>query len=115
MPALSLTMMLSLLLKWCTCKCSALPAPASTADRDCLGRCASTVQVLGVSYDGGASPALVYQRPVADSPRDFVADDALGLYYAGDFCSHRNPGFEAAVLSSAAAADHIVGVALARS
>lgn len=106
---------------------SALPAPASTAGRDNAGRSASTVQVLGVSFDGGASPALVYDRPNAaagqdpdstrahDSTRDFVADDALGLYYAGDFCSFRNPGFEAAALSGASAADHIVRVALAHS
>jgi hypothetical protein len=105
---------------------SALPAPASTADRDRTGRCANTVEVLGVSYDGAASPALVYDCPIAaagkedshtlatDSNRDIVADDALGLYYAGDFCSCRNPGFEAAALSGAAAADHIVKVALTR-
>ncbi len=106
---------------------SAIPAPASTAGRDCTGRCASTVEVLGVSYDGGGLPELVYDRPAAaagrsdchapgnDSTRDFVADDALGLYYAGDFCSRRNPGFEAAALSGAAVADHIVRVVLARS
>jgi hypothetical protein len=103
---------------------SALPAPASAFGRDYAGRCASTVQVLGVSFDGGASPALVYDRPNAaagqgdhgaqthDATRDFVADDALGLYYAGDFCSCRNPGFEAAALSGASAADHIVSVVL---
>lgn len=105
---------------------SAVPAPASTAGRDCTGRCASTVEVLGVSYDGGDLPELVYDRPAAaaghsgcdapanDSTRDFVADDALGLYSAGDFCSRRNPGFEAAALSGAAVADHIVSVVLAR-
>jgi hypothetical protein len=97
---------------------SAIPAPASIAGRDCTGRCASTVEVLGVSYDGGGLPELVYDRPAAapanDSTQDFVADDALGLYYAGDFCSRRNPGFEAAALSGAAVADHIVRVVLAR-
>jgi hypothetical protein len=97
---------------------SAIPAPASIAGRDCTGRCASTVEVLGVSYDGGGLPELVYDRPAAapanDSAQDFVADDALGLYYAGDFCSRRNPGFEAAALSGADVADHIVRVVLAR-
>ena len=31
---------------------------------------------------------------------DFVCDDELGLYYAGDFCSPRCPGAEAAALSA---------------
>ncbi|MGK3746756.1 MAG: hypothetical protein ACI90V_013619 [Bacillariaceae sp.] len=39
---------------------------------------------------------------------DFLADDKLGLYYAGDFCSSLNPGFEAAALSGFDLAQHII-------
>jgi heat shock protein HslJ len=96
---------------------SAVPAPASVSGRDGNGVSSSTVKVLGVDYDGGPLPPLVYDRADAaagqkEAARDFVADDALGLYFAGDFCSSRNPGFEAAVLSSAAAAEHIARAAL---
>jgi predicted NAD/FAD-dependent oxidoreductase len=38
----------------------------------------------------------------------FVAADEQRLYYAGDFCSRRAPGFEAAALSAADAAAHVV-------
>ena len=44
---------------------------------------------------------------VGASRYDFVADGALGLYYAGDFTSHRPPGFEAATLSALDVAAHI--------
>ena len=39
---------------------------------------------------------------------DFLADETLGLYYAGDFCSKRNPGFEAAALSGLDVAEHML-------
>lgn len=38
---------------------------------------------------------------------DFLSDDELGLYYAGDFCSHRTPGIEAACLSGIDVATHV--------
>jgi hypothetical protein len=43
-----------------------------------------------------------------DGVVDFLADDNLGLYYAGDFCSNLNPGFEAAALSAFDLAQHII-------
>ena len=43
----------------------------------------------------------------AEEARDYLADDGRGLYYAGDFCSRRNPGFEAAALSAMDAAEAI--------
>mmetsp|Transcript_20598 Transcript_20598/g.57153 ORF Transcript_20598/g.57153 Transcript_20598/m.57153 type:complete len:588 (+) Transcript_20598:211-1974(+) len=43
-----------------------------------------------------------------DSRSNFVADDDQGLYYAGDFCSHLNPGMEAASLSGKDLAEHIL-------
>ena len=102
---------------------SALPAPSGVGGRDRLGRGASTVTLSGVQYEK-ETPPLVYAQPrdtsvgggeggaggggdVGASRCDFVADDALGLYYAGDFCSHRPPGFEAATLSALDVAAHI--------
>jgi hypothetical protein len=92
---------------------SALPAASSLAGRDMKGRSDSTVDVLGVAYDGRQTVPLVYDRPAAaagcagDGDQDFIADDAMRLYYAGDFCSRRNPGLEAAALSGVDVADHI--------
>ena len=60
-------------------------------------------------------PPLVYPRPTelpAARPRDFAAVDELRVYYAGDYCSSRNPGFEAAALSGRDAARHIRSVLL---
>ena len=74
-------------------------------------------QVLGVTYES-ATPPLVYDRPSAtiattvaeDEDRDFIADDKLRIYYAGDYCSRRPPGFEAACLSGLDAAQHIASI-----
>ena len=44
----------------------------------------------------------------SDGVVDYLADDNLGLYYAGDFCSNLNPGFEAAALSGFDLAQHII-------
>ena len=38
---------------------------------------------------------------------DFVALDERRIYYAGDFCSRRAPGFEAAALSGVDVAAHM--------
>ena len=95
---------------------SALPAPSAVGGRDAKGRGPTTVSVLDIEYEGGAPP-LVYERPAAtagaEEATDYLADDALGLYYAGDFCSRRNPGFEAAALSGMAVAEHIARVVAA--
>lgn len=89
---------------------SALPAPVSVGGRDAKGRGEHTVELMGVEYES-TTPPLVFSRPPpaagAEDAADFLADDALGLYYAGDFTSRRAPGFEAAALAGHAAAEHI--------
>ena len=47
--------------------------------------------------------------PAPGPAADFVAADEQRLYYCGDFCSGRAPGFEAAALSALDAAAHIIG------
>jgi hypothetical protein len=69
--------------------------------------------------DGAASQGVASQgaaakdagnEPAGARGQDFAADDALRLYYCGDFVSTRPPGFEAAALSGAACADYIATV-----
>jgi predicted NAD/FAD-dependent oxidoreductase len=86
---------------------SGLPAPM-------VGLLEKNIEtVCGVRY-ATHIPNLVYPRPSnnendADATvRDFLADDAQGLYYAGDFCSQRCPGFEAAALSGLDVAEHMI-------
>lgn len=62
--------------------------------------------ICGTRYAGSLPASLVY--PKISTALDFVADDNLHLYYAGDFVSHRNPGFEAAALSGLDLAKHLV-------
>jgi hypothetical protein len=73
----------------------------------------------GVASQGVASQGVASQgaaakdagnEPAGAGGRDFAADDALRLYYCGDFVSTRPPGFEAAALSGAACADYIATV-----
>lgn len=42
-----------------------------------------------------------------EMPRDYLHDDNLGLFYAGDFCSRRTAGVEAACLSGIDVANHV--------
>lgn len=42
-----------------------------------------------------------------EMPRDYLYDDNLGLFYAGDFCSRRTAGVEAACLSGIDVANHV--------
>ena len=42
-----------------------------------------------------------------DELPDFLSDDELGLYYAGDFCSKKTPGIQAACLSGIDVATHV--------
>jgi hypothetical protein len=100
---------------------SALPAPAGAGGRDEHGYSASTTSdVLGVRYESGMPPLLpagaadaqlvkLQSGQMPDS-RDFVAVDARRIYYAGDFCSTRAPGFEAAALSGRDVAQHMLSV-----
>ena len=64
------------------------------------------VELMGVTYQS-AIPPLMRPRPPGDE-LDFISSDEQRLYYAGDYCSRRAPGFEAAALSAADAAAHIV-------
>ncbi len=94
---------------------SAFPAPAAVEGRDAMGRGPTSTEVLGVKYES-AVPPLVYERPAVDPATgamhdaDFLADDERGIYYAGDYCSRRPPGFEAACLSGLAAGEYIAGL-----
>jgi predicted NAD/FAD-dependent oxidoreductase len=71
-----------------------------------------TEEVCGTTYASKVKGSVVYSTPpslTSSSPsQNFVADDAMGLYYGGDFCSHLNPGFEAAALSGFDLAKHIL-------
>jgi predicted NAD/FAD-dependent oxidoreductase len=84
---------------------SGLPAPDFIAD--------DIEEICGTRYAGKLKSSLVYPADSAHKTTDFVADDDLFLYYAGDFCSHRNPGFESAALSGLDVAKHIVASTLA--
>ena len=82
---------------------SAMPAPTNTGERDAYGNGPETKTVMNVSYDGARSLALVPSGTEDDADflsDDFLSDDDIKLYYAGDFCSPRLPGVEAAALSA---------------
>jgi predicted NAD/FAD-dependent oxidoreductase len=85
---------------------SGLPAPKGI-------KSSAVEEICGTTYVKSLHSSLVYQTKDDDKDgerKDFVADDELGLYYAGDFCSKRNPGFEAAALSGLDCAKHIVRI-----
>jgi hypothetical protein len=65
------------------------------------------VNVDGLDYVNQLED-LVYPRPDTNNA-DYIADDERRIYYAGDYCSYRNPGFEAATLSGMDLAQHILG------
>jgi predicted NAD/FAD-dependent oxidoreductase len=80
---------------------SGLPAPRNEF-------CRNVINIDGLDYVSQVTN-LVYPRDEEDSAhRDFVANDSEKLYYAGDFCSLRCPGFEAAALSGFDLAQHIL-------
>jgi predicted NAD/FAD-dependent oxidoreductase len=83
---------------------SGLPIP-----EDLVGR---FDEILGTKYCSELKSSLVFERSFASASKDYIADDLLQLYYAGDFCSFRNPGFEAAALSGVHVANHIVDTSL---
>ena len=108
-----------------------MPAPIGAGGSGPLGHSESSVRVMGVAYES-STPPLVFERAAAVDAaadaaveaveagdeqgarerhawleRDFLADEGLALYYAGDFCSKRNPGFEAACLSGCDVAEHL--------
>eukprot|EP00536_Pseudo-nitzschia_multiseries_P017425 jgi/Psemu1/50783/gm1.50783_g len=78
--------------------------------------------ICGTSYVARVKGSLVYDKGDGNSnsnsnsnnSNNFVADDDQGLYYAGDFCSHFNPGMEAAALSGRDLAKHILARRLRR-
>jgi len=77
---------------------SAMPAPHSWEGQP--------VEIMGVTYQSAIPPLLRPRPPGAEA--DFVAADEQRLYYAGDFCSRRAPGLEAAALSAVDCATHVV-------
>lgn len=82
---------------------SGLPVPNFLTDEVC--------DIVGTRYCSKLKSSLVYPTPEASkgsSTRDYIVNDELRVYYAGDFCSHRNPGFEASALSGVGVARHIV-------
>ena len=98
---------------------SAMPAPVHVDGRDGYGAGPMTSTVLNVRYDGSKQLPLVpscddttvttasHSQPATAAEADFLFDDALKLYYAGDFCSWRVPGVEAAALSGLHVAKHM--------
>ena len=57
---------------------------------------------------GGATGAIAATAAATAIPEpDFVAVDERRIFYAGDFCSRRPPGFEASALSGVDVAAHI--------
>ncbi len=64
-------------------------------------------EICGTTYASKVTGSLVYSSS-EKTQENFVADDSIGLYYGGDFCSHLNPGFEAAALSGLDLAKHIL-------
>ena len=89
---------------------SSLRSSSSSSSRSS----SSTVRlVAGVEYE--CSDTLGLMPPTEGDgvrPEDeFIADDALRLFYAGDFASRRTPGFEAAALSGRACAEHMLSLA----
>ena len=97
---------------------SAFPAPAYTDGRDRNGVGPTTKTILDVQYET-ATPRLRATPAVAaaaaadaeyNNGLNYVFDDELQVYYAGDYCSRHTPGVEAAVLSATDAASHIIRV-----
>lgn len=80
---------------------SGLPAPQRV--------CQDIEEICGTKYAKTLASSLVYDTNKAASDKlDFIAHDEQRLYYAGDFASHRNPGFEAAALSGFDLAQHMI-------
>ena len=91
---------------------SALPAPANRGGRDINGYSAeTTVEVCGGRYEEGMPP-VSGEHDDESGGSDYVALDSCRIAYAGDFCSRRAPGFEAAALSGLDAATHMAKVLL---
>ena len=84
---------------------SAMPAPVNVGGRDAHGSGPETKLVMQVPYDSAQTLALVPSEAAANTAMDddFFKDDDIKLYYAGDFCSRRLPGVEAAALSAVCA------------
>ena len=66
----------------------------------------SSEVIVGTKYCSELKSSLIFNARDEIS-LDFVADDQLRLYYAGDFCSNNNPGFESAALSGVHVAQHL--------
>jgi hypothetical protein len=78
---------------------SGLPVPDSLIDKG--------EEILGTKYCAELKSSLVFSTTESEG-HNFIADDEYRLYYAGDFCSSLNPGFEASALSGISIAQHIL-------
>lgn len=75
-----------------------------------LDETSSTRRVIsGVAYDSGRAPLAPTSRR-DDTEFDFLVDEDLMLFQAGDMVSRFTPGFEAAALSGMDAADHLMSL-----
>ena len=73
-----------------------------------LTKASSTRKIIaGVPYDSGRA-ALAPTTRRDDAGADFLADETLMLFQAGDMMSRYTPGFEGAALSGLDAAKHIL-------
>ncbi len=80
---------------------SGLPVPDSLVDKE--------EEIVGTRYCSELKSSLAFLTTQNQGDCDeFLADDDHNLYYAGDFCSYRNPGFEAAALSGVSVARYII-------
>jgi predicted NAD/FAD-dependent oxidoreductase len=69
----------------------------------------STRRVLsGVAYDSRRAALAPTIRTDDDTGLDFIADDDLMLFQAGDMMSRYTPGFESAAMSGMDAAEHLL-------
>jgi predicted NAD/FAD-dependent oxidoreductase len=74
-----------------------------------LDRESSTRRVLsGVPYDSGRAALAPTIRTDSEVGLDFIADDDLMLFQAGDMMSRYTPGFESAAMSGMDAAEHLL-------
>ena len=66
-------------------------------------------EISGVAYDSGRAPLAPTSRR-NDAELDFLMDQDLMLFQAGDMMSRYTPGFEAAALSGMDTANHLISL-----
>ena len=73
-----------------------------------VGLAATENSVFQINVPASLRKPGGYSHKASLFGRPSYASTTQRLYYAGDFCSRRAPGFEAAALSAADAAAHVV-------